>query len=234
MNIIICDDQKYICDDIKKFAKDYLAKRNIDGNIWCFFDVSSVLADIRLLKKCDLLFLDIQLPDGTGIDVAKFIRNEIKNYLVEIVIISTYEHYTQMAIHFNVLDYLIKPIRKVDVMVHIDRTLEKHNQIVSYFCYKIRGHRYQQDIEKILYFESIKRQIRMVCYDKKDVLFYDRLDTIESEHQAHDFWRIHHSYLVNYRNIKEVSFDNVTMINNDVIKISRNYRDETKKRLQNR
>lgn len=76
---------------------------------------------IRLLKKKnpDIVFLDIDMPDIDGLEVAKIIReNDLRT---EVVFTTAHSRYAHQAIHFQPLDYLLKPFGPEDIISVINR-----------------------------------------------------------------------------------------------------------------
>lgn len=82
-------------------------------------NVQSGIAAIESIKP-DIVFLDIQMPDGTGFDVLKSIKN--KDF--EVVFITAHEEFAIKAIKFSALDYLLKPIDPTELREATEKALK--------------------------------------------------------------------------------------------------------------
>lgn len=84
--------------------------------------------------------------------------------------------------------------------------------------------------DDIIYFQSTGRKVEIVTYDKR-IDFYSSMDEIEKQLNKEIFWRIHKSYIINNRYIKEFSATEIELENAIKLPISRTYREEIKKKI---
>ena len=100
--VLIIDDE----NKTKEFIKRLLISFGHDFEIYT--DGSNVETGINAINKIkpDLVFLDIQMPDGNGFDVLKGVK--YKDF--EIIFITAYQEYAIQAIKFSALAYILKPI----------------------------------------------------------------------------------------------------------------------------
>ena len=82
----------------------------------------NVQSGIRAIEKHnpDIVFLDIQMPDGTGFDVIRSTEN--RNF--EVVFITAHEEFAIKAIKFSALDYLLKPVDATELKAALEKALE--------------------------------------------------------------------------------------------------------------
>ena len=136
INAIIIDDEKDGAEVLQ-----FLINENCD-NVRILAIEHSVEKGIEVIKKHkpDLVFLDIEMPTGTGFDVIQ----ETKEVGYETIFITAYEHYAIKAFKTNAIDYLLKPV-DVDELVNAVKNAEKRiatsdknqsNQIESNRCLK--------------------------------------------------------------------------------------------------
>ncbi|MFK7783897.1 MAG: LytR/AlgR family response regulator transcription factor, partial [Crocinitomicaceae bacterium] len=81
----------------------------------------NVQSGIKAIEKHnpDIVFLDIQMPDGTGFDVIRSIEN--KSF--EVIFITAHEEFAIKAIKFSALDYLLKPVDAVELKAALEKAL---------------------------------------------------------------------------------------------------------------
>ena len=89
----------------------------------------SVGSGVKSVKKNepDLIFLDIEMPDGTGFDLLE----KIGNLQPEVIFATAYDQYAIQAIHLSVLDYLLKPINLDDLKTAVSKVNSKINERVE-------------------------------------------------------------------------------------------------------
>ena len=84
INIAICDDNINICSEIENILLEYKNENNVKFNIDIFNSGNKFLEYLTLGYTYDILFLDIQIGDLTGVDVGDFIRNKLKDRYMKI------------------------------------------------------------------------------------------------------------------------------------------------------
>lgn len=108
----ICDDENSTCSELENILIDYfkVSGLNVQVNVWnCAEDF---MRDVPLKVKVDLLFLDIELPNYNGIYVGEYIRNDINNYAMHIIYVSSKTNYAMELFKIHPYDFIIKPIDK--------------------------------------------------------------------------------------------------------------------------
>ncbi|MDO7612993.1 MAG: response regulator, partial [Crocinitomicaceae bacterium] len=115
--ILIIDDENKTKDFIKKLLISFGHKFEI------YTDGSNVETGIQAINtiKPDLVFLDIQMPDGNGFDVLKGVKE--KDF--EIIFITAYQEYAIQAINFSALAYILKPIDVEELEQAVEKALSK-------------------------------------------------------------------------------------------------------------
>ncbi|MEL6677026.1 MAG: LytTR family DNA-binding domain-containing protein [Bacteroidota bacterium] len=193
----------------------------------------------NLLEKdsVDLLFLDIQMPQLTGIEFLKTVKNR------PLVILTTaYREYALDGYELDVVDYLLKPIS-------FDRFLKSVNKVYArmpdspappssevpgeaqpdFLFMKVDKKMVKIRFEDILYIESLKDYIRIRTKEKA-ITTYQRISHMEELLPSGRFMRIHRSFIVSLDKIDAFSTPQVE-IGTHQIPIGRNYRSEVMERL---
>lgn len=187
---------------------------------------------LQFLKThpADLIFLDINMPHLTGMEMASLLPPETK-----IVFTTAYSEYAADSYHFQTIDYLLKPITLKRFYAALQK-IESHFSMrenlpgavaaplppEEYFF--IKSGRVLQKIllKDILYFEGEKEYARLVGTNDK-LLIYRRLKDIE-EQLSPTFIRVHNSYIVNVARVDSIR-DNHIFIGGKQIPISEKFRE---------
>ena len=179
-------------------------------------------------NKPDFIFLDINMPQLSGIELAGLLAKDTK-----IVFTTAYSEYAAESYTFQTIDYLLKPItlkRFLSAMQKIESYFngrETVDKILSasgneYFFVKSGKVLRKILMEEIQYFEGEKEYVRLVT-TREQLLIYRRLKDIE-EQLAPPFVRVHNSYIVNTKQINKIQ-DNHIYIADKQIPISEKFKD---------
>jgi len=171
--------------------------------------------------KPDLVFLGIEMPGMTGIDL---IRN-IPNPNFHVVFVTAYDAYAVEAFELSAIDYLLKPIgvdkveRVVNKIKENIRKAQSHmneqlKQLEKILKINTNGNENKigvgmadkivfVNIPDILYCEAQGNYTNVVLYDGKKIVASKTLGDFENQFAGKNFFRIHHSYLINMNRVKE-------------------------------
>ena len=129
-NIGICDDVNRVCSYIENIILEYTLKKNRKVNIEVWYTGESLCEYLKTGQEIDILFLDIELFQLNGIQVAEYIRNVLENRRMQIIYISGKDAYAQKLFKTQPMDFLVKPIKKEDVIESVElafKLLDKEN-----------------------------------------------------------------------------------------------------------
>lgn len=220
IKIAICDDEITICSNLESIVGTYLRSRNIQFKIDIFYSAESILESMNRDFSYDILFLDIEMQGLSGIDFGKKLRTDMRNEVLKIIYISWEASYAMNLFEVRPMDFMIKPLTEDKVHKVLDVAIVLIDREMQYFHYQRSNYHEKVLLREILYFESINRKIVMHTVHKK-IEFYGRLDDVVSKTDGKYFWRIHKSFLINHLYIKRLEFKQVLMINDVILKISR-------------
>jgi len=202
----------------------------------CIKTFTKALDALQLLSKenVDLLFLDINMPGISGIELLKSLPNPPK-----VIFTTAYRNFAADAFDLDALDYLVKPISFERFLKSINKFLSINTHVISeqkdessekdYIILKSDKKNYKIPFGDILYIESLDNYIKVHTADFS-IICYERLSGIEKELPAKDFIRIHRSYIINYSKV-DVFTSSFVEIAGKRFTIGRNYKDEVNKRL---
>jgi two-component system LytT family response regulator len=171
--------------------------------------------------KPDLVFLDIEMPGMTGIDLIRSLPNP--NF--HVVFVTAYDAYAVEAFELSAIDYLLKPIGADKVERVINKIKENIRKAQSHMneqlkqlerILKINTNGNENrigvgmadkivfvNIPDILYCEAQGNYTNVVLYDGKKIVASKTLGDFEDQFADKNFFRIHHSFLINMNRVKE-------------------------------
>jgi len=183
----------------------------------------------ELLKKqqIDLVFLDIEMPEISGINFLKSLKNP-----PSVIFTTAYRNYAIEAFDLDIVDYLLKPIEFERFLRAIDRYYslkEKKRKVVSeeidyQDCIKLKADKQTHIIyfKDIIYVENIKDYLQIFTKDKK-IITKMAIRDLDNILPNGSFLRIHRSYIISINEVESFSNHSVT-INKIELPVSRSYR----------
>lgn len=223
-NIAICDDDEQFNSNLENLLFDYLENNNFKADIHTFTNPHELIRYMNNGESVDLLFLDIEFNDITGVEIGNTLRNELHNDLIQIVFVSVKESYAMQLFNIRPFDFLVKPVdyKKVNYL------LDEYNRIYrvqqNFFEYHVGKNTYKIDEQAVIYFQSEGRKIKMIT-TIGNKQFYGKLSDVILKLKANSFFEVHKSYIINSRYVLEYAKEHVVMTNGDVIPISRAMRE---------
>lgn len=228
-SIGICDDGENTCDFLDTMIQHYAGEKNlqIDTNVW--YTGQGLKKYLARGNHLDILFLDIELLEMTGIEVAEYIRNELDNVGMQIVYISGKESYAQQLFKTQPLEFLVKPISQKQIDVTLDMAFKMIERRKERFEFQSGKDHYYIPMENIVYLKSEGRKIKITT-SKGTFEFYGKLKEVTKQ-LSEDFIPIHQSYVVNREYIYRYTYEMVELMDGTLLSISPIKRKEIRKRV---
>lgn len=185
-----------------------------------FSNASDALAYLKQ-NKIDLLFLDVEMPGINGFQMLDQLFS-----IPKVIMTTSKTDYAYTAFEYKVVDFLKKPVIYKRFLDAIDKA-EKACKIDSDLAFgnkndlfiKSNGSHVRLGFDEILYIEGMGDYVKYVTQDKKYIT-HDTLKAIEGTISGEDFMKVHRSYIVNIKKIKDFA-DNVINIHGISIPVSK-------------
>lgn len=220
MKIAVCDDDLTHAQITMKDAKKFITKHNVlklDLEFFQYTDARLMLLD-HDKSTFDVVFLDIDMPDINGFDVAD--KMFAKNTEIFIIYTTSYDNFARQSIKHRVYRF----ISKGDSKELEDSVIQLFNDLSSqhaYYNFNYKRQLYNIDINSILYCEQVRNT--MMIYTETDV--YKQIISIKKilDKLPKNFIRCHKSYIVNAKKITDTLEETIVLKNNIQIPMSKTY-----------
>jgi two-component system, LytTR family, response regulator len=213
LGCLVIDDEP----NAGQLLQDYIAKvpyLTLKGNC---FDAPEALEFLRH-SQADLLFLDIDMPGLSGIELVNILPKEQK-----VIFTTAYSEYALESYEYNVIDYLLKPITFKRFMMAIAKAASgTFPALEEYMFVKSDKQMIRINFRDITHFEALKEYICIHTKNQK-IITYKRMKELMERLPGH-FTRIHNSYIVNGDHISKVE-GNFVLIDNKSLPIGISYKD---------
>ncbi len=222
LNCIIIDDEPLAADLLASYAKKTLFL-NLIGVF------NSAVEGVKAIRdnRVDLIFLDIQMPELSGLEFAKILPKETK-----IIFTTAFSQYAIDGYKANAIDYLMKPISYDDFLDASNRALDwfqtthqAENASTDRFIFVKSEYKLVKIMfDDILYIEGVKDYVKIYLNnDHKPIMTLMNMKKIEESLPKPEFMRIHRSYIVHMKKIDGIDRFRV-VIGDAVLPISDSYK----------
>jgi len=209
MNTVIIDDEPHARETIRAIVESQVK------NIKFIGEAEDVATSIKLIDKTkpDLIFLDINLPDGNSFDILKKIK--YKNF--KVIFITAYQEYAIQAIKFSAFDYILKPVNPAELLQAVNKALLEnstsndietklntfYNNIsqlsptIKKIVVKTADKIHVVDINIIIRCESDNSYCTIYLNNNSKIVVSKNLKSYEEMLSPVGFLRVHQSHLIN-------------------------------------
>ena len=226
MNIIIIDDEQQVRQALKKMLSQFGQEIQVLG------EADNVQNGISLIKKYqpNLVFLDIELTDGTGFDLLK----KIEDRTFQVVFITAYHEYAIDAIKFSALDYILKPFDPEEIEKAIDKAsqamenerlqiklkaffdnVESISKEVKKIVLNTSESVHLVNIQDIVRCQSDGNYSRFYLNSGKMLVVSKTLKHFDELLTPYGFFRVHQSHLVNLNYMDHLNKEKDTLLMKD-------------------
>ena len=229
INCVIVDDEPKAIEIVER----HIEKVKTLKLIGTFTDGRDAL-DFLDTNPVDLLFVDINMPDLSGTELAILVNGSSK-----IVFTTAYPEYALKGFEVDAVDYLLKPITfekfskailklknyaDVNAKLNLHSAAAKKSDDSRIVFFKSGSSLYKTDIDSIKYLEKDGNYFKLITSDKT-LLIRMNFAKLSEMLPSNQFVRIHKSYIINLMQIEKIDVDSVTIKNNS-LPIGLNFRND--------
>ena len=230
IKVLLVDDEFLALQLLENFVKE-VPELELVAKTKSPIEAQHILSRDRI----DLLFLDIQMPTLSGVNLLKNLKNPPLT-----IFTTAYSDYALTAFDLNVIDYLLKPFSFERFLQAVDKAktqLSNHTLPIAanpkegpiFLSVKADGKIVKVFFDDILFIEGLKEYVKIVCATENIVTF-ERLKNLEVILPANQFLRVHKSYIINTAKVTAIE-GNLLTIGTHFIPISRGKKEMVVRRI---
>lgn len=235
INCIIIDDEPLALG----LVESYVLKTpflNLRAKCLNAFEAMKVIAE----EKIDLIFLDVQMPDMTGIEFSRSLSSNTK-----IIFTTAFKDYAFEGFKVDAVDYLLKPFNYEEFLKAANKALERigpndekttsQKSLGNNFIFvKSEYKQLKVNLDEVFYFEGLKDYVKIWLNSQaKPILTLMSLKTLEQELPEEQFMRVHRSFIVALNKISSVERSQI-VVNNERITIAEQYKERFYQFIENK
>ena len=224
MTCIIVDDEPLAV----KLIESYVAKTPDLKLLGSYTDSVEAITAIKE-NPADLLFLDIQMPDINGMELARLIPEKTR-----VIFTTAFKEYAFESYEVSALDFLLKPIRYNKFIADVEKARKWFSHETesapapserdSVFI-RVDGELRQLNVSDIMYVSGMKDYVVFYLDDGSKLVTHLTMKAVEDMLPASDFLRIHRSYIVALKKIRSVDRNNCVYIGKEIIHVTDAFRE---------
>ena len=197
INCIIVDDEQHAIDILVTYVKQ-------TPGLQLVATTTNPIEALQMVgaNKIDLIFLDIHMPELSGIDLIKAISGKLK-----VILTTAYSEFALESYELDVVDYLLKPIRFTRFLQAVQKVLAEVNESKTsadalnsendfiFVKTESKGKLLKINLKDIDYIEGMKNYVAIYC-DKQKILVYTTMKELEEKLPQKQFMRVHKSFII--------------------------------------
>jgi DNA-binding LytR/AlgR family response regulator len=227
VKVAVIDDEEIQRETMKSLLENVAQMLNSQISVVEFSSGEEFLFEILDHVDIDILFLDIEMNQVDGLEVAKHVRKVDKD--MTIVFVTGFAEYAVEGYEVQALDYLLKPIQLEKIIRVFERHLSKIPIVQQSIMLETPEGITKVALDNIVYIEANKRQCEIHLEDNS-LTVNKRLKEISNEVNE-DFIQTHRSYLVNARHMNRLLKTDVECSNGDIVPVSRRLAKEVQEKF---
>lgn len=227
IKVAFCDDEAKILEDLSQRVINEFKSNKCEIDLYTTVNSMELLEHLKA-STIDILFLDIDMPRLSGMDIAETLLNSEINTLL--VFVTGQDALVYKSFKYHPFGFIRKTYFDEEISSVVKGLIEELRKNADTFSFKANDSVNRVKIKDILYFESESNYLNL---HTKDFVYKFRstLSAMENELSVKGFIRTHKGFLVNQEHIFSVKTDTVVLDNNDILPIGRTNRDTIKARI---
>ena len=231
---MIVDDEPLAVKLLESFVG-----RTSDLELKGSFTDSIEALDVLTNEPVDLLFLDIQMPDLNGMELAHAIDND----RTRVIFTTAFKDYAFESYEVNALDFLLKPIRYIKFQAAVEKARqyfalkesakasasmsEESGDKDDFIFLRADGELHQIALARILYVEGMKDYLKFYIEgERKPVITHMTMTAAEEMLPATCFMRINRSYIISLSRIRSIDRNDCVYIGEQIIRVTDAYKEQ--------
>ena len=235
MTCMIVDDEPLAVKLLETFV-GRIADLELKGS----FTDSIEALDVLAREPVDLLFLDIQMPDLNGMELA----HAIDNSRTRVIFTTAFKDYAFESYEVNALDFLLKPIRYIKFQAAVEKARnyfamkesantaasqpqQPSNKEDDFIFLRADGELHQIALARILYVEGMKDYLKFFIEgERKPIITHMTMTAAEEMLPEAGFMRINRSYIVSLSHIRSIDRNDCVYIGEQIIRVTEAYKEQ--------
>ena len=226
IRIAIVDDDEFYLNRLKSYFEEFCINNSLYYEIETFLNSKQAMCKINKITF-DIIVLDIDMPEISGIEIAKSIRKF--NSKVTLIFVTNMEHLVFESVKYAPYRF-IRKIKMEQEILELMNALQGKFVNEDVVCEILHdGEIKRIKLIEIIYFESFKHDVFLHDVYNNEYQINEPLKDLLAKYESAGFIKIHKSYIVNYRYIFEITHNSIILDDKKELPASKNRMSEIKR-----
>ncbi|MBQ9700861.1 MAG: response regulator transcription factor [Lachnospiraceae bacterium] len=223
MKIYICDDEIKILNDMQKRIRECRSEDEIKA-------FTSGMELINELEKdiCDILLLDIDMPDISGMDVAEWLLKLERRPLL--IFVTSHDELVYDSFQYHPFGFVRKSYFNDEISKVLKDAVKALGSNTKYFNFRTEGKDIRVLLSEIRYFEADGNYLKLFTTGE-EYRFRSTVTAVENSLSNQGFIRIHKGFLVNQSGVRVLSNEEAHLIDGAILPMGKTYVDKARTQL---
>lgn len=227
IHIAICDDENKICEWYSDRIKAILCKENVSVDVSLYCD-SRQFFEILKHTMYDIVFLDIDMPEISGLQIAEEMMRLCKKPLL--VFVTNQDALVYQSFQYHPFGFIRKSCFDDEIEGVLLSAIKEILKEDLRFIFRFESETMSLLVSEIIYFEASGNYL--IIHTKNDKYrCRDTMTNVEIELSAKGFIRSHKGFLLNQEAVFRIGNDTITLLDGNVLPIGRSKKDAVKQQL---
>lgn len=231
LRIGICMGDSEARRKLEDFIHVFLGKEKVGYEVEVFRNGADFFSFSKGHVLPELLFLDTDLGDMTGIEIGQQLRADMKNEVMQLIFISEKERDAMRIFALRPMNFLLKPVSQTEISFVLGEYLRLYGKNPRFFQYSFGKHTSSVLLSQITFFQCCGKKVAIEMLDGTRQEFYGRMQDVAERVENQFFCQIHKSYIVNIKHIAKCRLDQIVLMDGTVLPVSRAYKKRVAERL---
>lgn len=215
MLIYVCDDEDQILNMMSSAIRGYLSEGVVEA-----FHTGRALMHALIKKPCDILFLDIDMPDINGMEIAYRLNN--MEYKLLLVFVTNHDELVYESFQYHPFGFIRKKYFNREIGTILEDCRKELNFREKHFCFRMNGQETVLLLSDILYFEADGNYLKLYAVSGQ-YHFRSTISAVEKQLAADGFIRVHKGFLVNRSAVHMVGREELELANHEKLPLGEKY-----------
>ncbi len=225
LRFAVVDDEINVAGQTQRCLMEACRELQLEAEVKVFGSGEEIICDLNHMEEYQIIFLDIEMEHRNGIDVSRYLRENMQNETTQLVYVSGKNGYDRQLFEFRPFSFIEKPATLEKLRRILLKYVRIYGEKQDMFEYKAGHGTYFVNLGEVLYFESVGRKVKIKTL-AGELYFYETLQTVWEKVKEKGFFSTHKSFLVNYRFIKSFHPDCLYLIDDERIPVAKGKRQE--------
>lgn len=221
MKVAIIEDEQAHAELLEIYLKNWSATRKVHLEIRHFPSAESFLFEWEAEQDFSALFVDIQMKEMDGVQMAKMVRRRDKK--INIIFTTGIHDYMEEGYDLEAMHYLLKPIREEKIAACMDKIMDRSEE-THYLLVHTKEELHKFELDSVNYIEARGHGCIIEAEESGNTRLFEvreGISELEKQVSAYGFIKCHRSYLCGIRNIHHIGRDEITFDSGSRIPVSR-------------